>query len=134
MLSAARRETANDAVIEWSRVAVRRKRPETCPFSRRPRARKRTSHAKRRKVPLSVTSSASRGKRFPYLLTANLPVTRIADSQDKYRLTQDVRTARVTLAHEPSEGTPYPEPAMDGVQIGPDYFALAQNLPPGTKL
>ncbi|GHJ90287.1 hypothetical protein NliqN6_6689 [Naganishia liquefaciens] len=61
-------------------------------------------------------------------------LVRSADSQDKYRLTQDVRTALVALAHPPSERTPYPEPAMNGVQIGPDYFALAQNLPEKTKL
>ncbi|KAJ9112852.1 hypothetical protein QFC19_000407 [Naganishia cerealis] len=59
---------------------------------------------------------------------------RTADSQDKYRITDGVRTARVTLAHPPSENTPYPEPATSGVHIGPDYFALARNLPVGTKL
>ncbi|KAJ9092041.1 hypothetical protein QFC21_007021 [Naganishia friedmannii] len=62
------------------------------------------------------------------------PIRWGADSQDKYKFTDGVRTAKVVLAHSASESTPYPEPAMSGVHIGPDYFALASNLPKGTKL
>ncbi|KAJ9120910.1 hypothetical protein QFC22_002845 [Naganishia vaughanmartiniae] len=62
------------------------------------------------------------------------PIRWGADSQDKYKITDGVRTVKVILSHTASESTPYPEPATSGVHIGPDYFALARNLPTGTKL